>query len=69
MGSLEDRIKEQNDLVQQNVNDLAVTQKQLKRLTNQVSTMESKIEITSSVAQYYDSCNYKERCKQLQNDI
>lgn len=69
MSSLEDKIREQNEQVQQNINDLAVTQKQLKRLTNQVATLESKMEIQSSVAQYYDSCNYKERCKQLQSDI
>ena len=32
--SLEDKIKEQNKVVQQNVQDLADTQKQLKKLEN-----------------------------------
>jgi hypothetical protein len=69
MATMEDKIKEQNDLVQSNVMDLALTQKQLKKLKNQTDTLQSRIEISSSVSQYYDSCNYKEKCKQLQSDI
>jgi len=31
--------------------------------------MGSKIEISGAIAQFYDSCNYREKCKQLSNDI
>jgi len=65
MATMEDKIREQNDLVQTNVMDLALTQKQLKKLKNQTDTLSSKIEISSSVSQYYESCNYKEKCKIL----
>jgi hypothetical protein len=51
------------------VQELAVTQKQLKKLKNQAETLQSKIEISGAIAQFYDSCNYKEKCKQLQNDV
>ena len=69
MASMEDRIREQNELAQQNIADLSMTQKQLKKLTNQAETLSSKIEISGAIAQFHDSCNYKEKCKQLQNDI
>lgn len=69
MANMEDKIKEQNELAQTNIMELALTQKQLKKLKNQTDTMGSKIEISGAIAQFYDSCNYREKCKQLSNDI
>ena len=65
MANMEDKIKEQNELAQTNIMELALTQKQLKKLKSQTDTMGSKIEISGAIAQFYDSCNYREKCKQL----
>ena len=66
---MEQKVKDQNILVQQKVQELANTQKEYKKLNNKAETMKNKIDISQSIQSFHESSNYKMKINNLQNEI
>ena len=56
-------------MLQNKISDFKTTEKQLAILKSQVDTLQSKIDIASSVANYHDSCNYQKKIDDLKQSI
>ena len=66
---MEQKVKDQNILVQQKVQELANNQKEYKKLNNKAETMKNKIDISQSIQSFHESSNYKMKINNLQNEI
>ena len=62
---MNEKIAQQNETAQSNIVQLAATQKNLGKLENKARTLQIKIDISASVAQFHDTNNYKQKISEL----
>lgn len=58
MTDLENRIKQQNDAVQENVKNLTQTQRELDQLRLQSQKLDKQLLIAQTVSEFHESCKY-----------
>ena len=66
---LDQKILDNNDLLQNKIGQFKVTEKDLLRLRSQIESLQNKIDIASSIANYHDSCNYTRKISDLKQSI
>jgi len=66
---MNEKIAKQNERAQDNIVKLAATQKNLGKLENKAKTLQIKVDISSSVAAFHETNNYKAKISELNQSL